>query len=295
MAFCKRKRFSTQHTRLLSMTILIFTPTDNGPHPDCLASVSQLTYKDVHHEVSWLTDPLPGRDMRNVVRQYQKAWKMALEGGYDALLTVEHDMIIPPDTIEKLVDTDSPVVYGVYMLRHGTKTLNAWRYENNRNMGMSLSLYPKEVAKARKQGWIEVCGVGWGCTLIRRQVLEKISVRENVQDAGDVGFASDCIRRGFRQIARFDTLCGHIEPDGNVLWPFAKGNGMIARVLALQDVTVRANGQSLVMKKGRYYSLPVDEGRELARVGYVQIANDETAVDNREVATDPKPTKRSKR
>ena len=33
--------------------------------------------------------------------------------------------------------------------------------------------------------------------------------------------ADDCARRGIKQVARFDILCGHIRPDGFVLWPFS--------------------------------------------------------------------------
>lgn len=292
------------------MTVLIFTPTyDDGPLPAMMESVSQQTFTEYHHEISWLDNPLPGRRMENVLAQYQKAWKMALAGGYDALLTLEHDMVIPVNAVQKLWETDSPVVYGVYMLRHGIPTLSAWQYINRTNLGMSLSLYPNEVRRGRQQGWLEVCGVGWGCTLIRREVLERVSVRSTgASDAGDMAFATDCVRDGIKQIARFDVPCDHIMPDGTVLHPYR--GGIVARVLALQTFNARVGRESWPMRSGSYYTIPPEDAFELQRAGYVQIQNidgdlDQFAEDfgiceqpdiaKREMAIDKKTTKRSKR
>lgn len=281
--------------------LLIFTPThEDGPDARCLESVrNQQTDVLWQHEVSWLDDPLPGRNFANVVRQYQKGWQMALDGDYHGLLTVEHDMIIPPDAIEKLYATPAPVVYGVYMLRHGTHTLNAWQYIGTNNMGMSLSLYPNELAKYRKRGWAEVCGVGWGCTLIRREVLQKLTVKSNANDAGDMAFASDCIHNGIKQIARFDVPCGHIEPNGTILEPFKNG-GIVSRVYALQPVVADVGGASMPLVAGKYYTLPTESAQALARAGYVKITNEteeraDPAIAERETAINPAAATRTTR
>lgn len=258
------------------MSLLIFTATyGDGPRPETVRSVSQQTYTDYVYEVSY-HNPFPGeRNMANIVAQYQRARQMCLAGNYEALLTVEHDMAIPPDAVQKLYETDAPVVYGVYMLRHNSHTLNAWQYVNNRNMGMSLSLYPKELKAARAKGWAQVSGVGWGCTLIRREVLERLTVHSNGGgDAGDLAFATDCLRAGIKMIARFDVPCLHIEPDGTVLEPYRNG-GIVNRVYALTDVTVNVDGQSKPLRKGHYYSLPPDVAGDLQRAGYVRLTNDE--------------------
>lgn len=288
------------------MTVLIFTPTyDSGPRPEMMASVSQQTYTDFVHEVSW-HNPFPGRDMRNVVAQYQHGRQMMLDGGYEAMLTVEHDMVIPADALQKLYDTDAPVVYGVYMLRHGTPTLNAWQYINTRNLGMSLSLYPAEVKAAWKRGWAEVCGVGWGCTLIRREVLERINIRQNaVDDAGDLAFATDCLRAGFRQIARFDVPCGHYDHNGKLL-DAKKMGGTVSRVYALQPVVANVGGSSMPMRAGCYYTVPNNVAIDLQRAGFVRITNDDDSqqkagereqpdIAAREMAVNPKAATRGKR
>ena len=269
--------------------LLVYTPTiGDTMRPETRESIeAQIT----NHSFDWEIghhNPFPGEKMRNVVAQYQRARQMTLDGGYEALITVEHDMVLPPDAIEKLYATDAPVVYGVYMLRHGTHVLNTWQYTNGKNLGMSLSLYPKELKKYRERGWGEVCGVGWGCTLIRREILERIEIYTNTTtDAGDLMFAANCVRAGIRQIARFDVPCGHIH-EGVILEPFENG-GIVARIYALDNVTANVMGTSTPMRKGSYYTIPLSDALELARAGYVKITNDS---DNGEMETTEAPVTR---
>jgi hypothetical protein len=243
--------------------------------------------------------------MRNVVHQFQRGRQLALEGDYDAMLSVEHDMIVPPDALDRLWATDAGAVYGCYQLRHKMKSVNLFRYENERAVGMSLSLYPRELRLARLQGWIEVSGAGFGCLLFRRKVLESIPFRD-AGNAPDLPFATDCVRKGVKQIGRTDVVCGHID---NVwakatLWPFdEKDLGMIARVEALQNVTIADEGDTVVLLKGRYYSLSITAATEAQRAGYVRINNGadfehETATaEQRETAVAPanKVTKRGRK
>lgn len=285
------------------MRLLVYTPTiGDEMRAETRASIeSQITDIEFDWEIGF-HNPFQGVDFsktKNVVAQYQRAQEMCLAGGYDALLTVEHDMIIPPDTIGKLCATDALVVYGIYMLRHGTPCLNAWQYINKANLGMSLSLYPDEIKEAREQGWWEVCGTGWGCTLIRREVLESYKIHsKGDQDAGDISFAHHCVKAGIRQIARFDVPCGHILPDGFVLDPYKNG-GIVSRVEALVAMNALVGGVSMPLKQGRYYTMPPDDARDLQRAGYVRITNDSDSQDDigekeqpdigeREMATDPK-------
>lgn len=282
--------------------LLIFTPTiDDLMRPETEASIqAQKTAVDYVWEVGRY-NPYPGEKTKNVVAQYQRARELCLAGDYEAMLTVEHDMVIPPNAVQRLYNTDASVVYGVYMLRHGSHTLNAWQWINNRNIGMSLSLYPRELKAARARGWAEVSGVGWGCTLIRRQVLEQISIRGDVTDAGDIGFATDCLRTGHKMIARFDVPCDHIEPNGNVLKPYEWG-GIVGRVYCLIAVTANVNGHSTPMLKDHYYTMDIVEAKELARAGYVQITNlgeeeerEQPDISAREMAINPKAATRSTR
>lgn len=288
-------------------SLLIYTATiGDQMRPETKASIeAQITNIRCTWEIG-KHNPFPGEKMRNVVAQYQRARQMALDGGYDALLTVEDDMVIPANAVQKLWDSSGAIVYGVYMLRHGTKTLSAWQYINDSALGMSLSLYPDEVRRYWRQGWGRVCGVGWGCTLIRREVLEQVSIYANEPtDAGDLTFARNCLAAGFVSIARFDVPCLHIEPDGNVLDP-RKEDGTVSRVYALQPVVANVCGSSMPMRAGRYYTVPNNVAIDLQRAGYVKITNQDDSqqvagereqpdISAREMAVNPKAATRGKR
>lgn len=282
--------------------ILIFTPT----YGDLLQqkTVESIQALEFDGQADWVVsdeNQYPGRDTRNCVGQFQRGRELALSGDYDGLLTVEHDMIVPPDALALLWTTDAPVVYGTYQFRHGMRVVNLFqKLKNSLNIGMSLSLYPKELQAARRAGWCEVSGAGFGCTLIRRDVLECVPFRDT-GSAPDLPFAQDCVKAGVRQIGRCDVVCGHIDTEhGETLWPFGKDGGMIARVRALQDVVIADNGTTVPMKKDRYYSISTETAKELQRAGYVQIANEadvvevatSSAAESRETAT--KPTARRK-
>jgi hypothetical protein len=249
--------------------LLVFTPTYGaGPEPATLASIAAQVFDgDLTHEVSWL-NPYPGKDMRNVVAQYQIGRQMTLDGGYDAMLCVEHDMVLPPHAAQTLWDDGSPVVYAVYRLRHSTFVLNAWR-KKGRRLGKPMSFYSNEIQQARQAKRVEVGGLGFGCTLIRRQVLERIPMRNEDNNAPDTPFAKDCLKHGIQQIARFDVACQHIE-NGVVLEPFGEG-GIANRVYALRDAQLPFNGDMWMLERGRYYTVPPSIARAWAATGDVRI------------------------
>lgn len=287
--------------------VLVYTPTYNDLlQRETVESVEALRFREQHDWVLSDENPYPGRDMRNCVFQFQKGRRLALDGDYDALLLVEHDMIVPPDALQRLWDTDAPVVYGTYQLRHGMRSVNLFQWlDNNRNLGMSLSLYPRELRAARRRGWVRVSGAGFGCLLIKQPVLGQIAFRET-GNAPDLPYASDCVKQGITQIGRTDVECGHIDTDtGVTLWPFQEVYGIVARVLAQQDVIVQDEGKPVEMKKGRYYSIGPKLANDLQRAGYVVITNDadkvleeaavNPAAEERETAEAKRKTTRRKR
>jgi hypothetical protein len=257
--------------------ILCFTPTYGaGPQTETLASVQAQTYRDLTHEVSW-ANPYPGGDMRNVLAQFQRGRQMVLDGGYAALWTVEHDMAVPPDALQKLWDTGAQVAYGVYVLRHGVAVINAWEWlgEGSVNIGESLSLHPKQLAAARKQEIVQVGGVGFGCTLIRAETLRTVPFvgGGSGSEPPDMPFALACIRAGVKQLAHFGVLCGHW--DGEVwLRPFEPEASCLSHVRANQNVTVRVGGETRVLVAGQIYELPDRaELLDLQRAGYVTLVD----------------------
>lgn len=252
------------------MRLLVYTPTtEDGPAAACVESIDGQQYQGQWEWVVDADDPFPVPDHRNVLAKYRRAKSLALAGGYDALVTVEHDMVLPSDALAKLAETEAGVVFGVYVLRHGSNVLNAWQYKGDKNLGMSLSLFPNELRALRRAGMGRVSGVGWGCTLIRRDVLERAPLTDGGGDcpAGDIPFALWCLRNGVTMMARFDVECGHIE-DGRILMPTEAIN--MTKIEALQRVNVLAGGVSVALEPGKRYVLPDGDALELERAGYAR-------------------------
>jgi len=247
------------------MRVLIGTPTyANALRPETAASVKaqraavQWDWKVVNH------NPCPAPDPRNVLASYQHLRELFLQGTWDALLTVEHDMVLPPDALQRLLDTDASVAYGVYLLRHGSLVLNACEYVGEKNMGESFSL-----GKHVPAGVVRVSGVGFGCTLMRRYVVEQTPFSDHGQtgQSPDVPFAQECVRQGVGQVAHFGVLCGHIE-NGRVLMPFRDDQMAMRRVRMNVSLNALVNGASTPLVKGREYDMPAQDAIQLRRGGY---------------------------
>jgi hypothetical protein len=241
----------------------------------------------VEQQVSW-HNPYPGADHRNVLAQYEQARALLLLSSADALLLVEHDMVLPPDTLAKLYGTDAPVVYAVYRFRHGTHVLNACRYENSHALGESLTWHPAEVQAAKRRSWAKVSGLGFGCTLIRRPVVERLPFRRNDDSPlPDHVFALDCVTNGIEQIARFDAPVVHIDSGGQRIEVWSQAMEKVT-VIALQDVTVPTGGGVHPLKRGNTYQIAADEAIELQRAGYIRIEEPEWVEPKAEPEAKPK-------
>ena len=256
--------------------VLIFTPTwklangDLAIHPDCEASIDAQQFNG---EVDWAlstAQPYPVPDHRNVLEHYKTARLWLLRGDYDALLTVEHDNVLPdPDVLQRMYDTPGDVIYAPYMLRHGMRMLSVWQYINDRNLGMSLSNYPYELAQYKRQGYGRICGVGYGCTLFRRHVLERLEFRDGrdgVQVCPDIPFAEDALREGFVSMGRFDAPVAHYE-NGQRL--DAYGEIPTVQYIARETVNAMADGKFFRLVKGETYTLTPTQAADLVRAGYI--------------------------
>jgi len=259
------------------MKVLAFTPTyrvngEMAMRPETAAAVGTQVFDGVYDWVVGEDNPWPYPTHKNVLHQYQNARRMCLEGDYDALWTIEHDMLPPADALQRMSCTPAQVVYGVYLLRHGSLVLNAWEYIGDRNLGESLSLYPEKLEAARERGSVRVCGCGWGCTLIHRPALERIEFRDGGGEnpAGDLAFAHAALAEGIASVARFDVLCGHYE-DGRWLWPF-RGVDVMVKVEALKDVVIPGG---MRLAKGQQVEISPGLVEDLVRGGYVRVLSDE--------------------
>ena len=187
-------------------------------------SIDALMWVDDGHEatlVHYGNDDPAKAPTDNLTDKHNRMRAAALDFGYDALLTVEADVIIPPDALAQLAAVDADVVYGTYASRTNPMVLTMPTI--NGYKGRSISADPEQWRD--KFGTVIPCeGVGFGCTLIRRNVLEAVEFRRDVSSQmrrkfdDDWTFALDVKAAGFKSAAHLGVLCGHIQRNGLVRW-----------------------------------------------------------------------------
>lgn len=243
------------------------SPQTPGVHPQTLESIMALEW-DQPFDIVFGKDGgnvLPGspEGNRNITNKYNHAREIAL-GGYDALMTIEADMIVPPNAIERLLNVDADIAYGLYVSRHGPHPWLAFERVTPEIKG-SKSMGETWEERDRMMGCIiESQGVGLGCTLIHRPVLEAIQFR--LQDeyvANDWYFAVDARANGFKQAHHCGVICGHI--DGyQTYWPDVAHGYRVDEppALDIEELMGMANGKYIVVRTlsmGSYHAYPGDE------------------------------------
>jgi len=180
---------------------------------------------DFYQMVGGDKDPMA---YNNVVGKYQDARHAMLCGNYDALMTVESDTIVPKDALKRLIAADADIAYGLYVWRHGYPFWTAYTKVREAE-GVSLSSSP-ELARKLWGQVIKTEGVGNGCTLIRRHVMEALEFRWSLGEFGccDWHLSLDCQKLGFTQKHDLGLVCGHIatDPIYRILWPDANAEGL---------------------------------------------------------------------
>lgn len=204
------------------MNVLVCTAIQRAPNgsaflfPAAMQSIHALQW---HTQLDYFQ--MSGGDAQRgdpVTRKYAQVQALALLQGYDAVLFAESDMIIPSDALEKLVALDCEIAYGLYAMRLPPHQWSAYT-ELTLSRGVSLSQQPDK-ARAAWGEVIEVAGVGHGCTLVRRNVLETVTFRPHASAGCDWMMSIDAQYYGFRQLCDTSVICGHIDRDGKtVYWP----------------------------------------------------------------------------
>jgi hypothetical protein len=194
-------------------------PTEPHVYPAAQAAIDALEQDGHAVLVVYYGDDDPKKShLENLLVKHNRMRDDALNLEYDALFTVEADMIIPPDTLTKLTPLDVDVAMGLYVSRSSRIWLCIPVIDGYK--GNALNADP-EAAKAAWGTVIKSEGAGFGCTLIHRNVLEAITFRNHPKGkfSDDWQFALDCKEKGFTMAHDLSVVCGHILHEGGVLWP----------------------------------------------------------------------------
>jgi len=212
------------------MKILVYCPlqpTAPKAHTATLRSLIDLHWMEPLDIVIGREDmakrPDHAAGYQNLTEKYRGARRMTLEGGYDALLTVEADMLLPNMTLERLSRLEADIAYGLYVSR---RAAHFWLAFTSCEADFKARSFSKDPNLCR-EAWgaaVETKGIGMGCTLIRRHVLEQIDFRcPDTSVCNDWYFSLDAQAAGFHQVHDCGVVCGHI--DGNKVYYPAEDGG----------------------------------------------------------------------
>lgn len=209
--------------------ILIAVPTYENIYPDTFKSIYHIDKGD--HEVEF--DFFRGYDVANARNQIARA---TVDRGFDFVLMVDNDEVLPKDTItclmeDQLSEPKFSMVVG-YCLSRPCGTANtsgrttAFKF-GGRDYIVEDAYTDKELKDLRSKGRhkLQIRGSGLGCALIHRSVFEKMSYpyfkwityNSGSQLSEDLFFCEKFKEIGIPIFVDTRVSCGHMMR--HVAWP----------------------------------------------------------------------------
>jgi len=153
---------------------------------------------------------------------YKLTQNIAIQHGYDYLLIVDPDMILPQEALIKLIETGGDVI--TCLVPERPSKIGSWGTRGNQPSNGWLVCMPwnknkkAEMAIAqRKVFYITGCG-GGGCTLLNRKAIESNLfdwiLRRN---SPDFSMWENARRKNLITVCNPNIRCKHIEPDGTIV------------------------------------------------------------------------------
>ena len=100
-----------------------------------------------------------------IVNQRDQLAEMALAAGSTHILWLDSDMMFPPDTVQRLLAHDAPIVAGNYVTRQYPHKTVAYTHMHD---------WRSYVINTGKQDPISVAAVGMGCMLVNTAVIREM-------------------------------------------------------------------------------------------------------------------------
>ena len=186
--------------------ILIAIPTAKNIEPETFKSIYDLIVPEGYQTTFQYFYGYNIDQVRNLIAD----WAVK---GYDYLFSVDSDISFSPDTLIKLLSHDKDVVSGLYIQRKpGQHILEV--YEHNAQGGVVNIPY----GKIKGRGLVEIAGCGFGCTLVKSEVLKTVGYPQFKYHSAldhkhtvseDVDFCRKALSKGFKIWADTTVQCSH--------------------------------------------------------------------------------------
>ncbi|MCK9369104.1 glycosyltransferase [Candidatus Dojkabacteria bacterium] len=132
---------------------------------------------------------------------------------YDYLFSVDSDIILPNDSLNKLIGHDKDIVSGIYRQRKNEHILEI--YDTNPFGGVINKPY----WQIKDKGLVEIAACGFGCVLIKSDVIKGIGYPQFVYKSAidhkdtiseDIYFCGKARKLGYSVWVDSSILCSHI-------------------------------------------------------------------------------------
>lgn len=133
---------------------------------------------------------------------------------YDYLFSVDSDIVLPPDALVKMIKHDVDIISGVYIQRKPNQEILEI-YKKTPNGGMANIPF----AQIQPLGLYEIDGCGFGCVLVKSEVIRKIGYPQFVYKSAlnhtntiseDVYFCHRAKAVGAKLFVDSTIICNHI-------------------------------------------------------------------------------------
>ena len=190
------------------MNILITVPSKDSIEIETAISIANLDW-DGHNITHTHAD---GMGVYGVAQARNRVVEKAIAGGYDKILMIDSDMIVPEDTIVRLLDPDVPIVTGCARYKNDSGRSPLFKFTQD-STGSDAWLWD-EIPDRR----FEIRSGGVACAMIDVAVFKRISrpwfvwqEKPNGSYYGeDIGFYDKLHRAGYHPQADGRVRCGHI-------------------------------------------------------------------------------------
>lgn len=132
---------------------------------------------------------------------------------YDYLFSVDSDIILPKNTLTKMIAADKDIISGLYIQRHvDRQVVELYQVANGGIINIPYSLLEKPQV-------VEVAGCGFGCVLIKNKVFTTMQYPHFVYQSAltmegtvseDVYFCKKARELGFTVWADTSIICDHV-------------------------------------------------------------------------------------
>lgn len=203
--------------------ILIAVPTYENIYPDTFKSIYQLDKGG--NDVDF--DFIRGYD---VARARNRIAEVMLEGGYDYVLMLDNDEVMPKDALVNFLQTEQSfmtrnMVVGYCLARPANKSnqnrrTTVWKFGGNKSFKKEDAYTADELQALKEKGItrVQVRGSGLGCALIHRSVFKRMEYpyfkwteyKSKEQLSEDLYFCTQFRRHQIPIFVDTRVACGHL-------------------------------------------------------------------------------------